>query len=49
MSIIKSHEITLYGGNEEYKVILQTLSDEYLPYLYKWNADQEVLYWTEGG
>ena len=49
MSIIKSHEITLYGGNEEYKVILRPLSDDYLPYLYKWNADPEVLYWTEGG
>lgn len=48
MSIIKSHGITLYGGNKEYKIALRTLSDEYLPYLYKWNSDPDVLYWTEG-
>ncbi|MEA4831655.1 MAG: GNAT family N-acetyltransferase [Oscillospiraceae bacterium] len=49
MSIIKSHDITLYGGNDEYNVVLRPLADKYLPYLYKWNADPEVLYWTEGG
>ena len=49
MSIIKSHDITLCGGNDECKVILRPLSDKHLPYLYKWNADPEVLYWTEGG
>ena len=49
MPIIRSHNITLYGGNDEYKIILYPLSDEHLPYLYKWNADPEVLYWTEGG
>ena len=48
MSIIRSHDITLCGGNDEYKVILCPLSDEHLPYLYKWNSDSEVLYWTEG-
>ena len=48
MSVIKSHDITLYGGNK-HKIILRPLSDEYLPLLYKWNADPEVLYWTEGG
>ena len=48
MSIIKSHDITLYGGNED-AIILRPLTDEHLPYLYKWNADPEVLYWTEGG
>ena len=48
MRIIQSHNITVYGGNDEYKVILRPLSDEHLPYLYKWNADPEVLYWTEG-
>ena len=48
MSIIKLHSITLYGGNEEYKIALRPLSDEHLPYLYKWNSDSEVLYWTEG-
>lgn len=48
MNIIKTHERTLYGGNEKYKIVLRPLSDEHLPYLYKWNADPEVLYWTEG-
>ena len=28
--------------------MLCPLSDEHLPYLYKWNSDSEVLYWTEG-
>ncbi len=48
MSIIKTHDITLHGGNDTYKVILHPLSDEHLPYLYKWNSDSEVLYWVEG-
>lgn len=49
MSVIRTHNVTLHGGNDKYKIILRPLSDEYLPYLYKWNADPEVLYWTEGG
>lgn len=48
MSIIKTHDITLIGGNEQYKIILRPLSDEHLSYLYKWNSDPKVLYWTEG-
>jgi len=48
MSIIQSHDFTLYGGNEKYKIILRPLTDEHLPYLYKWNSDKDVLYWTEG-
>lgn len=48
MSIIKTHDITLIGGNEQYKIILRPLSDEHLSYLYKWNSDPGVLYWTEG-
>ncbi len=48
MSIIKSHDITLHGGNDQYHITLCPLTDEHLPYLYKWNADPEVLYWTEG-
>ena len=48
MSIIRTHDFTLYGGNEEYQIVLRSLADKYLPYLYKWNADSEVLYWTEG-
>ncbi len=46
MSIIQTHDITLYGGSG---IVLRPLSDEHLPYLYKWCADPEVLYWTEGG
>ena len=34
MGIIKSHDITLYGGNDAYQIILRPLSDEHLPYLY---------------
>jgi aminoglycoside 6'-N-acetyltransferase len=48
MSIIKSHDITLYGSIGKYNIVLKPLSDEHLPYLYKWNSDLEVLYWTEG-
>lgn len=48
MSIIISHNITLYGGNDEYNIILRPLTDRHLPHLYKWNSDPEVLYWTEG-
>ena len=48
MAIIQTHDITLYGGNK-YDIILCPLSDEHLPLLYKWCADPEVLYWTEGG
>lgn len=47
MGIIKSHDITLRGGDTE--IVLRPLRDEHLPLLYKWNADPEVLYWTEGG
>ena len=49
MSIIKTHEVTLYGGNNDYNVVLKPLSDEHLPLLYKWCADPQVLYWSEGG
>ena len=48
MAIIKTHNVTLYGGNDMYSIVLKPLSDEHLPYLYKWCADPEVLYWTEG-
>jgi RimJ/RimL family protein N-acetyltransferase len=48
MSIIKTHDITLYGGNDV-NIVLRPLCDDYLPLLYKWNADPELLYWTEGG
>lgn len=48
MSIIRSHHTTLYGGNGS-NIILRPLSDNHLPLLYKWCADPEVLYWTEGG
>lgn len=49
MSIIKTHDITLYGGNIEFDIVLKPLCDEHLPLLYKWCADPEILYWTEGG
>ncbi|MCL2420525.1 MAG: GNAT family N-acetyltransferase [Defluviitaleaceae bacterium] len=49
MSIIKTHDITLYGSTGEFDIVLRPLSDKHLPLLYKWNADPEVLYWSEGG
>lgn len=48
MSIIRTHDITLLGGNDQYEIVLRPLTDEHLPYLYKWASDPEVLYWTEG-
>lgn len=45
MPIIRTHDVTLYGGD----IVLRPLSDEHLPLLYKWCADPEILYWTEGG
>ena len=47
MTIIKTHDITLYGGND-IDIILKPLCDDHLPLLYKWNSDLDVLYWTEG-
>jgi len=46
--IIQTHDITLYGGNDV-DIVLRPLCDAHLPLLYQWNADPEVLYWTEGG
>ena len=48
MSIIKTHDITLYGG-DDIDIVLRPLCDAHLPHLCKWCADPEVLYWTEGG
>ena len=48
MSVIKSHDVTLYGGYGV-NIVLRPLCDGHLPLLYKWYADPEVLYWTEGG
>lgn len=47
MHIIRSHDVMLCSGGGP--VVLRPLSDEHLPLLYKWCADPEVLYWTEGG
>lgn len=49
MSIIKSHNIILQGGNDEYRIKLLPLSDEHIPLLCKWNTDPEVMYFTDGG
>lgn len=34
VSVIKRHDITLYGGNQQYEVVLRPLTDEHLPALY---------------
>ena len=46
MSIIQSHDVTLYGGGDV-RLVLRPLCDAHLPLLYKWNADPQVLYWCE--
>lgn len=48
MSVITTHDITLYGGNDV-DIILRPLCDEHLPLLYKWNSDPEVVYWSDTG
>jgi RimJ/RimL family protein N-acetyltransferase len=48
MPIIHSHNVTLHGGMK-YDIILRPLTDDHLPLLYRWCADPEVTYWTEGG
>jgi hypothetical protein len=48
MSIIKSHDIILRGKAKGYSVTLCPLCDEHLTLLYKWNADPEVIYGTDG-
>ena len=45
--IIKSHDVTLYGGND-IDIILRPLCDDHLPFLHKWCADPDVVYWTDG-
>ena len=47
MSVIKTHDITLYGSEGDYDIVLRPLCDKHLPLLYKWNADPEVTYYTE--
>jgi len=47
MCIIKKHSITLHRKINDLEIVLRPLSDEHFPYLYKWNADPDVLYWCE--
>ena len=49
MSWIRTHGVTVRGGDAARQIVLRPLADEHLPWLYKWNADPEVLYYTEGG
>ena len=48
MSIINSHDISLYGGNSM-DIVLSPLHDNHLPLLYRWNSDPEVVYWSDTG
>ena len=48
MSVIKTHTVTLRGGNETWRVVLRPFCDAHLPYLCKWCADPDVTYYTEG-
>jgi len=49
MPIIRTHDVTLRGSAGDLDIVLRPLTDAHLPLLYRWNADPEVLYWTEGG
>jgi len=49
MGIIKTHDVTLYGGTNDCEIVLRPLSDSDLPLLYKWGADPEVVYWSDTG
>lgn len=49
MAIISTHDIRIERVTDRYKIELIPLCDDHLPYLYKWYADPEVLYWTEIG
>lgn len=49
MSIITTHDVILSGTSGPFTLVLRPLADEHLPHLYRWCADPEVLYWTEGG
>lgn len=49
MSVIKSHDVIVQRDDGERRVVLRPLTDKDLPWLYKWNADPEVTYFTEGG
>lgn len=48
MSIIKPHDITLTRDDGRH-IVLRPLCDEHLPLLYQWNADPEVVYWSDTG
>jgi len=47
MSIIKTHEVNLYGKLKGITIRLTPLNDKHLPLLYKWNSDPEVTFWCE--
>lgn len=44
MGVLRTHDYVLREGC----ITLRPLTDADLPLLYRWNADPEVLYWTEG-
>ncbi|MGN1248983.1 MAG: GNAT family N-acetyltransferase [Candidatus Spyradocola sp.] len=44
MGVVRSHAHVLRDN----RIVLRPLTDADLPALYRWNADPEVLYWTEG-
>ena len=49
MNIIKEHDVRLHGRLRElHDIRLIPLSDEHLHFLYKWNADVEVMCWEDG-
>ena len=47
MSIIKTHDIALFGKIKNYNIKLVPLNDGHLSLLYKWNADPEITYCCE--
>lgn len=47
MCTITTHAVTLEKKLDQGNLRLIPLCDEHLPYLYRWNSDTDVLYWTE--
>lgn len=48
MQVITTHTTKLTGVTKTGRFVLKPLTDDALPSLYRWNANRDLLYWTEG-
>ncbi|MEA4823871.1 MAG: GNAT family N-acetyltransferase [Clostridiaceae bacterium] len=46
MSVIKMHDVTLYGGNQD-DIVLRPLSEDDIPVLYRLNNDPDIPRWRD--